>query len=69
MVIYAFLTTITTLSSGFIFNLNLYLPMEDVSDNNITNIPSKVIQGKMKMTNTLLTILFSYIIFLGTVKI
>lgn len=41
MVIYAFLTTITTLSSGFIFNLNLYLPMEDVSDNNITNIPSK----------------------------
>ena len=43
--------------------------MEDVSDNNITNIPSKVIQGKMKMTNTLLTILFSYIIFLGTVKI
>lgn len=69
MVIYAFLTTITTLSSGFIFNLNLYLPMEDVSDNNITNIPSKIIQGKMKMTNTLLTILFSYIIFLGTVKI
>ena len=69
MVIYAFLTTITTLSSGFIFNLNLYLPMEDVSDNNITDIPSKVIQGKMKMTNTLLTILFSYIIFLGTVKI
>lgn len=69
MVIYAFLTTITTLSSGFIFNLNLYLPMGDVSDNNITNIPSKVSQGKMKMSKTLLTILFSYIIFLGTVTI
>ena len=63
MVIYAFLTTITALSSGFIFNLNLYLPMGDVSDNNITNIPSKVSQGKMKMSKTLLTILFSYIIF------
>ena len=62
MVIYAFLTTITALSSGFIFNLNLYLPMGDVSDNNITNIPSKVSQGKMKMSKTLLTILFSYII-------
>lgn len=69
MVIYAFLTTITALSSGFIFNLNLYLPMGDVSDNNITNIPSKVSQGKMKMSKTLLTILFSYIIFLGTVTI
>lgn len=69
MVIYAFLTTITALSSGFIFNLNLYLPMGDVSGNNITNIPSKVSQGKMKMSKTLLTILFSYIIFLGTVTI
>ena len=43
--------------------------MKDVSDNNIANTSSKVNQGKIKMTNTLLTILFSYIIFLGTVTI
>lgn len=47
----------------------VYLFMKDVSDNNIANTSSKVNQGKIKMTNTLLTILFSYIIFLGTVTI
>ena len=42
----------------------VYLFMKDVSDNNIANTSSKVSQGKIKMTNTLLTILIAYILFL-----
>lgn len=39
----------------------VYLFMKDVSDNNIANTSSKVSQGKIKKTNTLLTIFLPHI--------